>query len=85
MSNVFRKEGNKMKKLEPAGFDIKEENIKKLKEIFPNCVFDGKINFDVLKMILGEEIETGKEKYQFTWPGKSDAIKIAQQNSGGVH
>ena len=73
-----------MKKLESTGFNIVDENIKKLKEVFPNCVFDGKINFDVLRTLLGEEVEVGKEKYQFTWPGKSEAIKIAQNNSGGV-
>ena len=75
-----------MEKIEKNSFDLKKLNIEKIKELFPMCVTEGKINFDILRAILGDEVDTNKEKYQFTWPGKSDAIKIAQQNSGGgVH
>ena len=61
--------------------DITKENIEKLKELFPNCVTEGKIDFDVLQTILGGAIDYGKEKYQFTWNGKASSIKLAQTPS----
>ena len=67
-----------MEKLDSTSMNITEENIEKLKQLFPNIVSDGKINFDILKEDLGEEIDESREKYQFTWNGKSKAIKIAQ-------
>ncbi|MFR4947821.1 site-specific DNA-methyltransferase [Thomasclavelia spiroformis] len=70
-----------MDKISDKSLDIKKRNIDKLKELFPNVVTEGKIDFEVLKTLLGGEIDDSKEKYQFTWKGKSDAIKIAQSPS----
>ena len=56
--------------------DLTKLNIEKLKELFPNVVTEGKIDFDVLRTVLGDEIDDSKEKYQFTWKGKNDAIII---------
>lgn len=58
----------------PDGF---EKNIEKLSELFPNIVTDGKIDFEKLKLILGEKVENSEERYQFTWNGKSNAIREA--------
>lgn len=70
-----------MDKLDSGSLDITKMNIEKLKEMFPNAVTEGKVDFDVLKNILGEEIDDSKEKYQFTWKGKAAAIKLAQAPS----
>ena len=67
-----------MDKVSSTSLDLTKVNIEKLKELFPNVVTEGKIDFDKLKVMLGDEIDDNKEKYQFTWPGKNDAIKIAQ-------
>ena len=64
--------------------DIVLDNISKLKEIFPEIVTEDKIDFDELKLILGEEIEDSKEKYRFTWPGKTQAIRESQKQSTGT-
>lgn len=48
-------------------------NIASMKKLFPEIVTEGKIDFEQLKTILGEEI-AGDERYQFTWAGKSDAM-----------
>ena len=55
-----------------------------MKEIFPDIVTENKIDFDKLKLILGEEIDESKEKYSFTWPGKIQAIKESQKQSMGT-
>lgn len=64
--------------------DIVSENISILKEIFPEVITEDKIDFDKLKSILGEDIDDSHEKYSFTWPGKTQAIKESQKRSTGT-
>ncbi len=77
-----------MKKLDPradgASKDITAENIEALKHLFPECVTEGKIDFDVLRELLGDEIDDRPERYSFTWNGKSRARRIAQTPSTGT-
>ena len=73
-----------MDKIDSKSLDITEDNIGKLKELFPNVVTEGKIDFDVLRALLGDEVEKRKERYQFTWPGKAESIKIAQAPSAAT-
>ena len=74
----------RMEKLSMESEDITKENVNKIKELFPQVVTEGKIDFDVLKEILGEQIESRNERYQFTWSGKSDSIRFAQRPSTGT-
>ena len=74
----------RIEKLSMESTDITQENINKIKELFPQVVTEGKIDFDVLKTILGEQIENQNERYQFTWNGKSETIRFAQKPSTGT-
>ena len=65
-------------------YDIVQDNIEKLKQIFPEIFTEGKIDFQVLKQLLGEHIENDKERYSFTWKGKTQARQIAQDMSTGT-
>ncbi len=73
-----------MDKMDKYGMDLEKVNIERLKEIFPECVTDGKVNFDALRTILGDDVETSGEKYSFNWVGKSNAMKIALMPSTGT-
>lgn len=73
-----------MDKMDKYGMGLEKVNIERLKEIFPECVTDGKVNFDALRTILGDDVETSGEKYSFNWVGKSDAMKIALMPSTGT-
>ena len=77
-----------MDKLDPktdgASKDITAENIEALKRLFPECVTEGKVDFDVLRELLGGEIDDRPERYSFTWNGKSLARRIAQTPSTGT-
>ncbi len=65
--------------------DITKQNIERLKELFPEVLTDGeKIDFDMLRTILGEVVEDNNERYQFTWHGKKQAILGAQKPSKGT-
>ena len=71
-------------KLNGESKDIIQDNISKLKEIFPEIVTENNIDFDKLKLILGNSIDENHEKYNFTWPGKIQAIKESQKTSSGT-
>lgn len=63
--------------------NVVSDNIKKLAQLFPSAVKDGQLDIDALKEELGTFEEVGKEKYEFTWSGKQNAKKIAQQDVFG--
>ena len=64
--------------------DLVSENISKLRELFPEIVTEGKIDFKALQEILGEELEEGEEFYRFTWAGKAQARREAHKPSTGT-
>ena len=67
--------------------NVVDENIKRIGELFPNCLTErldenGKpevaIDFDQLRQELSKDIVEGpEERYQFTWPDKRNAIRLA--------
>ncbi len=73
-----------MKKLAGISLDIKEQNIAKLKELFPEVFSEGKIDFTKLQEELGKFVDDKNERYNFTWNGKQNAKKIAITPSTGT-
>lgn len=76
-----------MDKLNMQTTNMVDENIKRIGEMFPNCLTErlndeGKpevaIDFDQLRQELSKDIVEGnEERYQFTWPDKRNAIRLA--------
>ena len=76
-----------MEKLKLHTADMAERNVELLGQMFPNCLTetinaDGKlvraIDFDKLRQELACEVVEGTdERYQFTWPDKRNAIRLA--------
>ena len=76
-----------MEKLKMQTADMAERNVELLGQMFPNCLTetinaDGKlvraIDFDKLRQELAcEVLEGAEERYQFTWPDKRAAIRLA--------
>ena len=64
--------------------DLVNDNIEKLKSLFPEIVTEGKIDFKALQEVLGEELEEGEEYYRFTWAGKAQARREAHKPSTGT-
>lgn len=73
-----------MNKLDGNSMNIVNENIEKLKEIFPEVFSEGKLIFEKLEEELGKFSDKENERYNFTWNGKSEAKKIAQTPSTGT-
>jgi adenine-specific DNA-methyltransferase len=75
----------KLKKDTVGGsLNIVQDNIEKLKTLFPVIVTEGKIDFEILRDLLGDIVETAEERYNFTWHGKTRARRIAQTPSTGT-
>ena len=64
--------------------DIAEENIQKLKALFPEIVTEGKVDFEKLQQVLGEYVEDSDERYNFSWNGKGQALRLSQTPSLGT-
>lgn len=60
------------------------ENIERLNTLFPEAFTEGKIDFEVLKQILGGAIDEREEKYGLNWHGKRRARQIALTPSTGT-
>jgi len=54
--------------------NLAADNVTKITRLFPGVVTEGKVNFDLLRSMLGEDVFPD-EAYEFTWVGKHDAIR----------
>ena len=71
--------------------DIVDVNVGIIGKLFPNCLterigengrLEHAIDFDKLRVELSKDIVEGtQERYQFTWPGKREAMRIANTPS----
>ena len=59
-------------------------NIDALKTLFPAAVSDGRIDFDTLRQLLGDEVDDSDERYGLNWPGKRRARRLALTPSTGT-
>ncbi len=50
----------------------------KLSALIPEAFTEGKIDWEKLKAVLGEDINFSNERYVLNWAGKSDAFKVMQ-------
>jgi adenine-specific DNA-methyltransferase len=71
-----------IEKLPLTSLDVKAHQLERLKEVFPEVFTEGsKVDWDKLRLTLGEAVDTGKERYGMNWPGKSECFKTIQQPS----
>ena len=76
-----------MRKLKMHSPDLTDDNIAKIRDLFPGCVSETKdengklrlaIDFDQLRQELSDEIVEGpQERYRLDWPGKREALLTA--------
>src|SRR5690554_1155912 len=77
-----------MEKLKMHSPDLSQENIAKIRELFPGCVTEARdettgklrwvLDFDRLRQELSDSIVEGpQERYRLDWPGKREALALA--------
>jgi len=64
--------------------DVVAENVEQLKTIFPEAFTEEKVDFEVLKQLLGGMVEEREEKYGLNWHGKRRARQLALTPSTGT-
>ena len=72
-------------KLDLTSHNIPADKTAELLRLFPEIRTEGdKIDFDKLKLVLGQSVDVGKERYGMTWHGKADCFKTIQAPSTGT-
>ena len=77
--------GKTMDKLKMHSPDLSQENIAKIRDLFPGCVTEARdeatgqlrlaVDFDQLRQELSDHIVDGpQERYRLEWPGKRAAL-----------
>lgn len=77
-----------MDKLKMHSPDLSQDNIAKIRELFPGCVTNARddvtgelrlvVDFDQLRQELsGSIVEGPQERYRLDWPGKREALALA--------
>lgn len=69
---------------ETQSADLVAGNIEQLKALFPEAFTEGKVDFEVLKQLLGGAVDDREEKYGLNWHGKRRARQIALTPSTGT-
>lgn len=73
-----------MKNLTGESMNITEENLKAMQQLFPEAFEEGKIDFHVLRQLLGDFVDDEQERYSFKWNGKGKALRLSQTPSMGT-
>ncbi|EIG7225870.1 site-specific DNA-methyltransferase [Salmonella enterica] len=69
---------------ELQSMNITEDNISNLKSLFPEAFKEDRIDFEVLKQLLGGNIDDKEERYGLNWHGKRQARQLALTPSRGT-
>ncbi|MED4923754.1 site-specific DNA-methyltransferase [Anoxybacillus geothermalis] len=59
-----------------------DARLEAIKKLFPEAVVDGGIDWELLKKVFGGHER--QEAYEFTWPGKAEARRLAELPASGV-
>ena len=91
---LYRKNNEKLDELTMQSANVVNENIKRIGELFPNCLTERldeegmpevAIDFDLLRQELSQNIVEGQsERYRFSWPNKRNAIRLANAPTTGT-
>jgi len=68
--------------MEGESLNIVQYQLEKLKQLFPESITEGKIDWEKLRATLGDQnIEFQNERYVLNWAGKAEAFKVLQQST----
>ena len=69
---------------ESKSADLVAQNLEQLKQIFPEVIKEGRVDFEVLNDLLGNYGDTAEERFCLNWAGKANARREAQKRSTGT-
>ena len=68
---------------ETRSADVVADNLERLQALFPEAFSEGKVDFEVLRQLLGGAVDESEEKYRLNWHGKRRARQLALTPSTG--
>ncbi len=72
-------------KLDLTSHNLSVDKTAELLHLFPEIRTEGgTVDFDKLKLVLGETVDVGRERYGMIWPGKTECFKTIQAASMGT-
>ena len=71
-------------KIHKESQNIIKTKIERLKQIIPECFSEGILDIEKLQQTLGRSLDSGDEKYTFSWAGRNDTFKNIQTTSKGT-
>ena len=77
-------EKRSMPKADGKSADLIQENLEQLKQVFPEVIKEGKVDFEALNDLLGNYTDTAEERFCLNWAGKANARREAQKRSTGT-
>lgn len=77
-------ENTNMPKVEGQSADLIQENLEQVKQIFPEVIKEGRVDFEALNDLLGNYADTAEERFCLNWAGKANARREAQKRSTGT-
>lgn len=69
---------NRVNQLPSTSPDFRTDLAKKLEELVPEAIADGKVDVVKLKELLAEDAGEPNERFGLFWPGKKQALRAAQ-------
>src|SRR2546427_11445264 len=82
---TMTEKANQPQKLDLRSHGFSEDKRQELLRLFPEIGTEGgKLDFERLKLALGETVDVGKERYGMTWSGKADCFRSIQTPSLGT-
>ena len=69
---------------ESKSADLVAQNLEQLKQIFPEVIKEGRVDFEALNDLLGNHGDTAEERFALNWAGKANARREAQKRSTGT-
>ena len=69
---------------ETRSADVVADNLDRMKALFPEAFTEGRVDFEVLRQILGDSVDASEEKYGLNWHGKRRTRQLALTPSTGT-
>ena len=69
---------------ESRSADLVADNVAQLARLFPEVFTEGRVDFAILRELLGDAVDEGEEKYGLSWHGKRRARRLALTPSAGT-
>ena len=64
--------------------ELKTELARQISGLAPEAFLDGKVDFEKLEELLGDDVSEDRERFGLFWPGKKMALHTAQEATSGT-